>query len=340
MMAAWILTRSQSAREGLQPFDPRRDLRQVAELVGSVFAEELGANGRGALQEMRVVGQFSPVLGNLMSLALFENFVSGYVWISNGRVVGNVTLQRADAGGARWRISNVAVAPNCRRRGIGRELITAALREIAFHGGSWAVLQVRTDNPIARQMYESLSFTDVCRDGIWKLPLLPDRLPNPDPGVRLDPLRVTAWQERFDLAQSARSSLAHWVSPLYPVDYQAGVGQLLGEFLGRLTGIAQTERWGVREGAKLLGAVETRASITSSTHSLRFTVQPQARGQLESVLIAQGLRSLAGMPKRTVITEHSGDHAEGVAALEAAGFRAQRVLLTMRRPMSPADTEL
>jgi ribosomal protein S18 acetylase RimI-like enzyme len=339
-MAAWILTRSQSTREGLQPFDPRRDLRQVAELVGSVFAQELDASGRSAVQEMRAVGRFSPFLGNVLSLALFEDFVSGYVWIAHGQVVGNVTLQRADAGGTRWRISNVAVVPDYRRRGIAHELMTAALREIAFHGGSWAVLQVRVDNPGARQMYENLGFADVCQDGIWKLSLVPDRLPGYDPRIHLEPLRITSWEDRLELARAARSPLAQWASPLHQADYQFSLSQLLGEFLGNLTGFSQVERWGSRDGTNLIGAVETHSSITGNAHTLRFSVRPEARGQLESALVARGLQSLAGMARRPVIAEHSGDHTEGVAALEAAGFRAQRVLLTMRRVMSPADTEL
>jgi hypothetical protein len=52
------------------------------------------------------------------------------------------------------------------------------------------------------------------------------------------------------------------------------------------------------------------------------------------------LTTLAAAPRRPVIAEHSGDHIEGVSALEAAGFRPQRVLLTMRRAITPADRKL
>ena len=37
--------------------------------------------------------------------------------------------------------------------------------------------------------------------------------------------------------------------------------------------------------------------------------------------MARGLRSLAGKGWRPVLAEHSGDHVEGVVALEAAGSR-------------------
>ena len=38
-----------------------------------------------------------------------------------------------------------------------------------------------------------------------------------------------------------------------------------------------------------------------------------------------------------MLVEHSGDHVEGVTALEAAGFKVERDLVTMRRQMRPED---
>ena len=71
---------------------------------------------------------------------------------------------------------------------------------------------------------------------------------------------------------------------------------------------------------------------------LRFAVRPDARGQVESALLAQGLRSLSRRGGyRPVLVEHSGDHTEGVLALVAAGFKVERDLITMRRQMRPDD---
>lgn len=86
-------------------------MRQVADLVGAVFADEIDADGRSVLQEMQTVGRISPFLGGLMSSGFLGDFVGGFVWIEGDRVLGNVTLQRVDFGGTRWRISNVAVVP-------------------------------------------------------------------------------------------------------------------------------------------------------------------------------------------------------------------------------------
>ena len=177
-------------RDGPRPFDPGRHMRQVAQLVGQVFADELDERGRGALREMEIAGRLSPFLGGLTSLALFSDEIYGQVWVEGGRVVGNVTLQEADFSGLRWRITNVAVLPEYRGRGIARILMQETLREIAVRAGAWAILQVRAGNDAACRLYRSLGFADVTRDGIWQLPSTPARLPELDPQVRLEPFRA------------------------------------------------------------------------------------------------------------------------------------------------------
>ena len=340
MMAVSAIVYSKPPASGLQPFDARRHMRQVAALVGDVFASELDAQGRQALGEMQLVGRLSPLLGGLFSAAFFGEFVSGHVWLEAGRVVGNVTLQRGDFSGSRWRISNVAVAPAFRGRGIARALMLATLREIACRGGQWAILQVRQKNDVARCLYKEMGFSDVCSDGLWRLNGAPAEPPSPETAVSMQPLRASAWRERFELAQTARTSLANWAERLQAADYQVGVGRLLAEMMGGLTGLHRVSRWGVYDGPRLLGAVETHASGGAGPHTLRFAVHPRARGQLETALVHQGLRSLARTLPRPTVVEHSGDHAQGVAALEVAGFRAERVLLMMRRLVVPGDMNL
>ena len=335
-MAVFALGRSSQAAEGVLPFDPRHHLRGVAGLVSEVFGDDLDAVGRETLREMQMVSRLGPFLGGMLSMGLLGEFVYGFVWVERGQILGNVTLQRADFDGARWRISNVAVARAHRRRGIGRALLQAVLDEIADRGGGWAVLQVRIENQAAYRLYRQLGFSDVCRDGVWRLPVLPPRLPEVDPSAALRPLPAADWMPRLELAHASRSQLAHWAETINPASYEVGLGRLLGEVLGRLTGLYRIERWGAWDGERLLAAVETIAGSLHEYHRLRFAVRPEARGGLENAMVATGLHVLARAPAFPIIAEHSGDHAAGVAALEAAGFRAQRVLLTMRRNVEPA----
>ena len=164
-------------------------MAQVADLVGQVFAAELDARGRNALREMQWVGRLTPLLGGTLSMALLNEEFSGHVWVEEGCVVGNVTLQSVDQSGSRWRISNVAVAPTYRGRGIARALMQAALREIAQRGGNWALLQVYAQNHAAQQLYHALRFEDIARSGAWRLPMPPYHAPEQLSGPDLKPLR-------------------------------------------------------------------------------------------------------------------------------------------------------
>jgi ribosomal protein S18 acetylase RimI-like enzyme len=338
-MAVSILARSDTLQDGLQPFNPRRHLGEVADLVGRVFADELDARGRSAVREMQAAGRLGPLLGELMHSALFEDMISGYVYLAGGHVVGNVTIQPVDHGGLRWRISNVAVGPEHRGRGIARTLMTAALREIAQRGGAWSILQVRSDNPAARNLYDALGFAPITGDGLWRLPVLPATLPEIEGTEGLQPLRAAAWRARYELAKAIQTPLEVWAEPIRSEQFRIGGLAQMGEMLGRMIGVWRVERWAAWRGGEMVGMVETRAGPVAP-FTLRFLVRPDARGTLEASLIERGLRSLIPSGRGPAEVEHKADHVEGVAALEAAGFQPLRVLVTMRRRMSPADREL
>jgi ribosomal protein S18 acetylase RimI-like enzyme len=312
-------------------------MRQAADLIAEVFGSDLDGNGWGMIHDMRLAAWLSPFLGSLASLALFDDVVSGFVWLARGKVIGNANFQRVNYNGMRWRISNVAVAAEHRNHGIGRALVQETLREIARQGGAWAILQVKADNLGARRLYEQLGFTAVCQEGVWKLPTLPAHLPEHAAGVELRPVAPAAWRPRLELARAARADLAEWLTPLDEGAFEITLEQRLSEWLGRLSGLHTVQRWGAWEGDRLLGLVETGGGWLNGHHRLRLMVHPRARGQLEAALVARGLRSLADAPLQPIIAEHDGDHVAGVAALEAVGFRPQRVLLTMRRQVTEKD---
>ena len=62
-------------------------------------------------------------------------------------------------------ITNIAVSPDHRRRGIGRALLTALIAGMKQRGEERLLLEVRASNLPARTLYESIGF--VC-DGIRK----------------------------------------------------------------------------------------------------------------------------------------------------------------------------
>ena len=55
-------------------------------------------------------------------------------------------------------VVSVAVLPEFRRRGIGRELVVSALKALELHGGEECFLEVRTANVEAVKLYKDMGF--------------------------------------------------------------------------------------------------------------------------------------------------------------------------------------
>jgi ribosomal-protein-alanine N-acetyltransferase len=78
----------------------------------------------------------------------------------DGRVVGYLCLWEI---GDELHITNVAVHPDCRRRGIGRSLLNGVLDDARARKLKLVVLEVRPSNHEARTLYESFGFREVGR---------------------------------------------------------------------------------------------------------------------------------------------------------------------------------
>jgi ribosomal-protein-alanine N-acetyltransferase len=82
-----------------------------------------------------------------------------------GYVLGRVVVDQAE-------ILSLAVAASHRRRGVGRELLAAALAAMIDRGACSAWLEVRVSNLPARAMYESAGFvTAGLRRDYYRQPL-------------------------------------------------------------------------------------------------------------------------------------------------------------------------
>jgi ribosomal-protein-alanine N-acetyltransferase len=79
---------------------------------------------------------------------------------SAGRVVGYVCLWEI---GHEIHITNLAVHPEWRRRGVGRRLLAFAMAEGIARGVTLAFLEVRPSNAQALKLYEGLGFQVIGR---------------------------------------------------------------------------------------------------------------------------------------------------------------------------------
>ena len=90
-MAAISETIAPSAvKKHLRPFDVRRDLGEVADLVELCFADTLDPDGRDYLRRMRSAAKSSSLLG--MAQGWSSAPMTGFIWEENERIVGNLSL--------------------------------------------------------------------------------------------------------------------------------------------------------------------------------------------------------------------------------------------------------
>ncbi len=336
-MSAQLAIDQRTSYRGLRPLDPRKDLNQVADLIEEAFTGELEPGGIAALRDLRMLSRMGPLVGLMArSDPYLEDVLGGFVWIEDDRVVGNVTIQRLDAYGSRWQIANVAVTKDYQGRGIGRALVEAALERIAERRGSWAVLQVRADNAVARGLYQHLGFEGLTEDVLMQLDRLPAQVAPAEPPAGLRPYQHGEWQARYTLEAACRSDLAQWWRPVRSHDFMQLAESRLGEKVWELMGRNRVRRWAVQGEHGLAAWLSVDARRWQGIHRLALAVHPSCRGPLEQPLIDFALSFLAEYPHWPVRIEHQGEHRELVQALEAAGFRMVRNHLAMRYKISGA----
>ncbi len=75
--------------------------------------------------------------------------------VEDGKVLGyGGALHAAGESG----VTNIAVFPECRGRGVGTALVNALIREARSRGSAFLTLEVRVSNASARRLYERAGF--------------------------------------------------------------------------------------------------------------------------------------------------------------------------------------
>jgi ribosomal protein S18 acetylase RimI-like enzyme len=320
------MIRRRHARSHLRPFNPHRDTKQVVELMALAFGGRLGADGEIALAEMRRLARWGPLLWWLYWPGWGRSgVIPGFVWVEQGRIVGNVSLRRA----SQWNgffIGNVAVHPDWQRRGLAMSLMEAALEVISSRGGHWVGLEVRADNPGARQLYERLGFRKV---GTTLHMVRPAGMPWTSTPIHSATLRGGSFHDGPALVELVRRMIPtqqRALLELRKADYQPGWEQTLNHWLE-----GRREVWWVDEERGVLrGAVRVLFERGRRPNRLEILVAPEHSGRVEAVLVRQGLASLHGASRKMVNTVLPSPTQALVAALEAAGFQRSRTLVQMR----------
>jgi GNAT superfamily N-acetyltransferase len=336
-----VLAHPRSEHFGLRPMDPMKDLGDVADLIEESFASDLDRSGQKALRELRWLSRFKPFLWWMVYFSVdHSDFLSGFVWEEDGKIVGNVTVNRTSVGSRRWLISNLAVLEDYQGRGIGRGLMDASLELIKEYNGLSVSLQVRADNVPATRLYQSLGFKEISGtthlqighvprvEGIYKLPQLPKEL-------ILRPRNFDSRDARraYDLANAATPPSTQKEWPLYRRTFRLGSQTQINNFFRRLMGQGSSSHWVVEDSQRFIGLIDIQPGVFRQMHRFRLIVHPDWRGYLEKLLIGRGLDYLYLWHHRGITVRHPVYHTEAIEAYKEFGFHEKQSLLWMKREM-------
>ena len=326
MLVVVAALRGERAQTGIRPFDPYSDFKPVTELMAVAFGDMLGPGGQVVLAEMQRVARWGALLQWLYQPWWGGvGISSGFVWLDEGRVVGNVSLRRASGRGSFF-IGNVAVHPDWQGRGIAGQLMDAALEEIAARGGRWVGLEVRDDNHAARHLYEHLGFREVGRTMHM---LRPEGLPGPDDVPPHSLLRRGRGRDSAALIELVHTIVPKSHRPLLGLrreNYEPGWNRMLDLWLeGR-----RQVWWVIEEDGVVCGAVRALRERGRRPNLLEVLVSPEHTGRFEAALVRRGVARLRGMSRKMIEVTLPVSTGPLVVALEAAGFQRVRVLIQVR----------
>lgn len=324
-MSAQALSLSHPLPSNLRPFDIRRDLLAVADLVELCFADSLDADGRLYIRQMRQAARSGPLLelasagGRRIDLPL-----GGFVWQEEDRVVGNLSLiPHRRAGERLYLIANVAVHPDHRKRGIARALTQAALEDIENRGYKETWLQVDENNDVAVTLYRNMGFRERLRRTSWRTQPQRELTIEGDTRLTLRQRHPSDWSLQKTWLQDNYPPEVRWQLPL---DFNLLRPGLKGG-LQRLFSERQVLQWGVEGKQGLLGVLSWQSS---SLEADRLWLAAQPGNEEESIpVLARHLHAVL-RPGRSLALNYPAGRANQILA--HSGFQAARTLIWMEYP--------
>jgi ribosomal protein S18 acetylase RimI-like enzyme len=157
------------ASYSIRRIDRRKDLREIADLIDLCFGSQMDPDGKRYLDYLRKVVVDQARLPN----TYFESdtvspLLDGFVCKQNGKIIGNLNCSFYKRNDEKiYFISNVAVDPENRLRGIAKNLVKEALTDASSRNCSSAWLQVRLENKIAYDLYCEFGFEQKATRTTW-----------------------------------------------------------------------------------------------------------------------------------------------------------------------------
>jgi ribosomal protein S18 acetylase RimI-like enzyme len=304
----------------IRQIDPWRDGRAVANLLETSFHDEIiDDSGHRMIQSLRNYGVFD---------ALAFGFGTGFVWMENGELIGNASVQRNATHRDIWIIGNVATHVAHRNRGIGRAIVEACIHYAIARGARRMALQADETNKPALHLYEKLGFeragavTHYLRSPVRVRPVETQTSPSA--------IRTARWSDRAQVWTLARRNLPELLTFAEPFDkriYQLGFRWSLVNALN-----GNVEQWHVSDALQrgcLIGAVRTRVNFEGSNHHLELMLSDEAGISEGVALIERALQRFEKYISRPIYAAQSRPHGASHAAFQEMNFQPTRTLVHM-----------
>lgn len=335
MIIASLPTETTQQADGIRPVNLRTDLAPLADLIELVFHDSMDSNGRAAIREMRYMSKLGPgldILGRLNDLA--AGISMGYVWIADGKLVGNVSIYPAhwpDSLGSAWIIANVGVHPNYQRRGIAVELMQASLDMIRQRKGKHAILQVNYDNYGAIRLYEKLNFSKERAFTTWWRTAASPQPPSLDHDFYITRRRGSEWRTEYHLVSRLRPNTQGGIGWLKPT-HQSAFHKSFWKNLQGIFAMNQRERLIIRTEHQddLAAALWVDTGLGISRTRLTLFADPASHQPYGEALLNNAVRRY---PTQQLVLEHPHDDATMNEVLRRYRFIPNRTVWHMRLPI-------
>ena len=319
--------------DGLRPVDLRKDLRPLADLIELAFSATMDDAGRSAIREMRYLSHMGIALRLITRLSpLAEGISLGFVYVSGGELVGNVSIYPANFPrelGETWLLANVAVHPKARGRGIAHQLVAASVAALQRRGAARVILQVDASNEAALKLYEAQGFRCERAWRHWRRSARMRAGIPPPHGLHITRLRRGEREAEYVLAQAARPNSRGglgWLKPLHKADFCPSPWRQLRDLLS----LNSVEKLIIRDegSAQLLASCWLENAMSFGRVQARLFTAPQ----IDHKLIAEALigNLVARFERSTIQLEHPRDDEIVSELLKRQHFKVRRELWHMR----------
>ncbi|MBN1583133.1 MAG: GNAT family N-acetyltransferase [Anaerolineae bacterium] len=291
--------------ENIRPFDIRRDLDAMIDLIETAFAGELEAWGGDFREQIDMAKQMLPLLSTLRRVSKkFQHIFDGFVWEEQGRIVSMVTVLNRGLNTKRWLIANVATHPDYRRRGLARQLVARAMEHARSLGAEICTLDVHATATPAYNLYRSLGFVHYDSQTAFKLERIPDIKASPLPGYRLRTMKLGEWRLRYELALRETPPEVQGFLPVSEADFRILPIEHVTNILAQCIQQVNVRRWAIESDGELAGTVSLAAYRKSKVHhELSMCFHPAHRQALAEPLLTLALETLQTYPPNILRTE-------------------------------------